>query len=108
MRVAAGGSRLGAAPRAVAAADPSSMEQAARQLGESRRLLAPLAWAGGTILLLLRGVKLLILNWRLSLLQLLPAAWVWLVMWSLKQHALRGAPFRELTPAGTVTLFAIT
>ncbi len=108
MRVATWTSKLGAAARAVAAADPTRIEQAARELGESRRLLAPLAWAAGTILLLLRGIKLLILNWRLSLLQLVPAAWVWLVMWNLKQHALRGSPFREFTPAGTATLFAIT
>jgi hypothetical protein len=58
--------------------------------------------------LLLRGIKLLILNWRLSLLQLLPAAWVWLAMWDLKQHALRGSPFRQFTLAGAAAVFALT
>jgi len=71
-------------------------------------MLAPVAWAAGTIVLLLHGVKLLIFNWRLSLLQLVPAAWTWLVMWDLKQHALRGSPFREFTPAAVAALFAIT
>jgi hypothetical protein len=73
------------------------MEPAARQLGESRRILTPLAWAAGTVVLLIRGVKLLVLNWRLSLIQLIPAAWVWVVTWDLKQHLLHGASFRHLS-----------
>ena len=34
------------------------------------------------------GVLLLILNWRLTLLQLLPAAWIWAMTWNLKNHTL--------------------
>jgi hypothetical protein len=86
--------------RTVADADAVRIELAARQLGASRRYLAPVAWAAGAIVLLIRGIKLLILNWRLMLIELVPAAWVWLVMWDLKQHALRGAAFRQLTLAG--------
>jgi hypothetical protein len=79
----------------VADADPTDIEAAARQLGESRRYLAPVAWAAGALVLLVRGVKLLFLNWRLTLVEFVPAAWLWLVMWDLKQHALRHAAFRE-------------
>jgi hypothetical protein len=98
-----------ATARAVADADPNTIEASARQLGESRRYLAPVAWAAGALVLLVRGIKLLLLNWRLTLIELVPAVWVWLVMWDLKQHALRGAPFRDLTVGGVIgiTLVAI-
>ena len=48
------------------------------------RILTPLAWAARTVILLIRGVKLLVLNWRLSLIQLVPAAWLWVVTRDLK------------------------
>jgi hypothetical protein len=91
--------------RAVADADASFVEDSVRQLGQSRRFLAPLAWAAGTLVLLLRGVKLLLLNWRLSLVELVPAVWIWLAMLDLKRHTLRGTPFRQLTVGGATLLF---
>jgi hypothetical protein len=100
--------RLVLAARAVADADPTQIESTARQLGESRRYLAPLAWAAGAIVLLIRGVKLLFLNWRLSVIELVPAAWVWLVMWDLKQHALRGEAFRQITAGGMLLLVVVS
>jgi hypothetical protein len=101
-------SRLVAAARAVADADPAEIESTARQLGESRRYLAPVAWAAGAIVLLIRGIKLLLLNWRLTLIELVPAAWVWIVMWDLKQHALRGDAFRQITTREVVALVVLT
>src|SRR3954453_24061407 len=88
--------------RTDADADAARIELRAKEFGESRRYLAPIAWAAGALVLLVRGVKLLLLNWRLLLIELVPAAWVWLVMWELKQHALRGAPFRQITLGGMV------
>lgn len=96
------------AARAVADADPAAIEESALQLGESRRYLAPVAWAAGALVLLVRGVKLLILNWRLTLVELVPAAWVWLVMWDLKQHTLRGEAFRQLTVGGLLLMAAVS
>jgi hypothetical protein len=93
--------------RAVADADGKEIEAAVRQLGESRPFLTPIAWAAGACVLLIRGIKLLLVNWRLSLIELVPAAWIWLVMWDLKRHALRGAAFQELTWGGTVLLAVI-
>jgi hypothetical protein len=90
--------------RVVADADASEIESAAQKFAESRRYLAPVAWATGAIVLVIRGIKLLILNWRLTLIQLIPALWVWLVMWDLKAHALRGDAFREITVGGMVLL----
>jgi hypothetical protein len=99
--------RLVRTARAVADADPTQIESTARQLGESRRYLAPLAWAAGTIVLLVRGVKLLVLNWRLTLIELVPALLVWVVMWELKHHTLRAVPFREVTLGGLLVMAAV-
>lgn len=100
--------RLIAAVKAVANADPHEIEAAAHELGTSRRYLAPIAWAGGTLVLLVRGVKLLVLNWRLSLIELVPAVWVWFVMWDLRRHALRSDAFRQVTPGQLLALVALT
>jgi hypothetical protein len=97
---------------AIANADPGDIESASRQLGESRKFLAPVAWAAGTLVLLVQGIKLLFLNWRLSLVQLIPAAWVWLASWDLKQHLLHGRSFAHLTfperAALVVAILALT
>jgi hypothetical protein len=99
--------RLVQLTKAVADADAGEIETAVRQIGESRRYLTPIAWAAGASVLLIRGIKLLIMNWRLSLIELIPAAWIWVVMWDLKQHSLRGAAFRETSFWGTVLLGVI-
>jgi hypothetical protein len=93
--------------RAIANADPTEIEATARQLGESSRYLAPVAWAAGALVLLVRGVKLLFLNWRLTLIELVPAAFLWVVMWDLKQHALRHAAFRQITLGGVIVLTVV-
>lgn len=89
---------LGLLVHAIVAADPIAIEAGLRRLGESRRTLAPLAWAAGTLVLMLAGVKLLVLNWRLLLIQLVPAVVVWLAMWDLKQHFLHHTEFRDVSP----------
>lgn len=94
--------------RAVADAHPSEIESTAYRLGGSRRYLAPVAWAAGALVLLVRGVKLLLTNWRLTLVELVPAIWVWLVLWDLKRHALRGDAFREITVRGVILLTLVT
>src|SRR5262245_31286842 len=96
------------AARAVADADPIAVESSARDLGESRPYLAPVAWAAGAIVLLIRGLKLLALNWRLSLIELVPAAWVWVVMWDLRQHNLRSDAFRDVTVGGLTVLVLLS
>ncbi len=99
--------RLIALTSAVADADPAQVQAAAQRFGSSRRYLAPVGWAAGTLVLLLRGVKMLILNWRLLLIQLVPAAWIWITMYDLKQHGLRGAPFRELHLGSVLAVSAL-
>jgi hypothetical protein len=68
--------------------DPLEIERSAMELGSTRRLLAPLAFVAGTLALMVVGVKPLIKNWRLTLVELVPAAWIWVTMWNLKSHVL--------------------
>jgi hypothetical protein len=75
-------------------------------------VLAPLAFAVGACTLLFQGVKLLASNWRLTLVQVLPAMWIWLAMFDLKAHVLHGKSFNVvrgavLIPIGLV-IVAIT
>ncbi len=73
---------------AVRSTDPARVEAAAKELGSRRRWLAPLAYAAGTVAVVFDGVLLLARNWRLVLLQVVPAAWIWAMTWNLKNHAL--------------------
>jgi hypothetical protein len=47
--------------------------------------------------MLFDGVKLLFTNWRLTLIQVLPAMWIWAAMFDLKAHVLHGKSFHVLT-----------
>jgi hypothetical protein len=46
--------------------------------------------------MLFEGLKLLVTNWRLMLVQILPAMWIWIAMFDLKAHALRDKSFHVL------------
>lgn len=75
------------------------------RLSRSRPWLAPLALAVGAFAMLFVGVKLLFTNWRLTLIQVLPAMWIWAAMFDLKAHVLRGKEFHVLTgPAIVIPL----
>jgi len=50
----------------------------------------------GAIAMLFEGVKLLVTNWRLTLVQVLPAMWIWAAMFDLKAHVLHGKSFHVL------------
>ena len=72
------------------------------RLSRSRRWLAPLALAVGAFAMLFDGVKLLFTNWRLTLIQVLPAMWIWAAMYDLKAHVLHGKTFHVLTGPAVV------
>ena len=55
--------------------------------------------------MLFDGVKLLVLNWRLSLVQLLPAMWIWIAMYDLKGHEFRDRSLHVLS--GPLLIFII-
>jgi hypothetical protein len=68
-------------------------------LSRSRRLFAPLAFTVGAFAMLFDGVRLLFANWRLTLVQVLPAMWIWLAMFDLKARVLHGRSFPTLRGA---------
>lgn len=85
--------------------DEAGIARAIEELSRSRRYLAPLAWAVGGIAMLLGGVRLLFSNWRLTLIQVLPAIWIWLAMYDLRAHLLHDREFRDLE--GLLLVFLI-
>ncbi len=62
----------------------------------AQSVLAPLALIVGAFSMLFQGIKLLFTNWRLTLVQILPAMWIWAAMLDLKAHALHGKEFHLL------------
>jgi hypothetical protein len=74
------------ATAAVRSTDPARVESALKDLGGRRRWLAPLVYAAGTVAVVFDGVLLLLRNWRLTLLQLFPAVWIWIMTWDMKNH----------------------
>jgi hypothetical protein len=75
--------------------DQAIVEQILR-LSRKRRLFAPLAFTVGAFAMLFDGLKLLLTNWRLTLVQVLPAVWIWLAMFDLKARVLHGKSFPTL------------
>ena len=73
--------------------DVAAVEEAVLRLSRSRPWLAPLALAVGALTILFEGLRLLFINWRLTLIQVLPAMWIWAAMLDLKAHVLHGQSF---------------
>jgi len=90
---------------AIRVGDPATVERAVFDLSRSRRILAPLGLLVGAFVTLFDALRLLVLNWRLMLVEILPAMWIWLAMLDLKAHVLHGKSFRTAGP--TVTLLAM-
>jgi hypothetical protein len=95
--------------RAILDSDEAAVEEAVLRLSRSRRLFAPLALAVGAVIILFDGVKLLFSNWRLTLIQVLPAMWIWAAMYDLKAHVFYGKTYHMVTgPARAAIVLAIT
>jgi hypothetical protein len=92
--------RVGAMVRnlvdAILRSDDAAVERAVVQLSRRSRWLAPLALVVGAFLMLLQGLKLLITNWRLTLVQIIPAMWIWVAMLDIKVHMLHGKQLNVL------------
>jgi hypothetical protein len=74
--------------------DDTQVEAAVLQLSRSKRIFAPLTFAVGALLMLFQGVKLIFADWRLSLIQVLPAMWIWAALLDLKLHVVGRREFR--------------
>jgi hypothetical protein len=83
--------------QAVRDSDRAAVDEMIMRLSRSRPWLAPLAFAIGAFAMLFEGVRLLLTNWRLTLIQVLPAMWIWAAMFDLKVHVLHGKSFHVLT-----------
>jgi hypothetical protein len=83
--------------RAIRDSDTAAAEEAILRLSRRRRWLAPLALTVGALMMLFVGVKLLVTNWGLLLVQVLPAMWIWVAMLDLKAHVLKEKSFHVLT-----------
>jgi hypothetical protein len=91
--------------QAVRDSDQATVNEMVLRLSRARPWLAPLAFAVGAFAMLFDGVKLLFTNWRLTLIQVLPAMWIWAAMLDLKAHVLHGKTFLVLTgPAVVIPL----
>ena len=81
--------------RAIREGDEAAVETAVLELSRSRRIFAPLVFAIGAFVMLFQGLKLLFANWRLTLIQVLPAMWIWAAFLDLKVHVFKGRTFHN-------------
>ena len=88
--------RIASLVRAIEESDETKIEEAVLRLSHTRRLFSPLAFAVSAFTLLFDGLRLLVSNWRLTLVQILPAVWVWAAMADIKVHVLHGHSFTVL------------
>jgi len=72
------------------------VESVVLSLSRRSRLLAPLTLVVGAFVMLFQGVKLLFTNWRLTLIQIVPAMLIWFAMLDLKLHLFRGKSLRVI------------
>ena len=94
--------------RAIREDDEAAVEAAVLALSRSRRIFAPLVFGVGAFVMLFQGLKLLFSNWRLTLIQVLPAMWIWAAMLDLKLHVFKGNEFHAWqTPAQILLVVTI-
>jgi len=85
--------RIGSLVRSIENGDEAKIEEAVLRLSGSRRAFAPLVFAVGAFALLFDGLRLLLSNWRLTLIQIPPAVWIWLAMADFRAHVLHDQSF---------------
>ena len=91
--------------RAIREGDEREIEASVRALSQSRRIFAPLVFGVAAFVMLFQGLRLLVSNWRLTLVQVLPAMWIWVAMFDLKAHVFKGKEFA--TWHGSVELLLV-
>lgn len=95
--------------RAIREDDEAAVEAAVLALSRSRRIFAPLVFVVGAFLMLFQGVRMLFSNWRLLLIQVLPAMWIWVALLDLRAHVFQGKEFHNpFGPAAVALVVAIT
>jgi len=92
--------------RAIREGDEAAVESAVIALSQSRRIFAPLVFAVGAFAMLFQGLRLLVTNWRLTLIQILPAVWIGLALADLRVHVLQRQEFQSWHGATAIALVA--
>src|SRR5690348_2042037 len=91
---------------AIREGDEQRVEEAILQFSRKKRIFAPLALAVGAFVMLFNGLRLLVTNWRLMLVQILPAMLIWAVTLDLKAHVLHGRQFHTIRGPIVLLIFA--
>jgi len=81
---------------AIQAGDDAAVEEAVLDLSRRKRIFAPLGLIVGGFAMVFDGLRLVFSNWRLTLVQVLPAMWIWLAMYDVKAHLFRGRSFHPM------------
>lgn len=100
-------SRVGEFVHAIESTDEAKIEEAVVRLSESHVLLRPLALAISAFVLLFDSLRLILTNWRLMLLQLLPALWIWLAMAILRAYVLYDQDLEEIYGLEIIPVFLV-
>jgi hypothetical protein len=77
------------------------------RLSRSRRLFAPLAYTVGAFAMLVNGLRRLLRDQWLIVIELLPAVWLWLAMYDLRLQLFRGRSFHGANEARLVPIAAL-
>jgi hypothetical protein len=95
---------------AAAATDPADITRLLQRAGEHHRALLPLAFAGHTLESVVHGVLLLVRNWRLMLVELVPAVWIGAITWNWRAHVSGRLELVEVhgSVAAAIALFVVT
>jgi hypothetical protein len=91
---------------AIREGDEQRVEEAVLQFSRRKRIFAPLALVVGAFVMLFSGLRLLVTNWRLMLIQILPAMLIWAVTLDLKAHVLYGRQFHTIRGPIVLLIFA--
>ncbi len=97
MTVREWGERLAEVGRGVRDGDEAVVTRAVEDLSRRHRLLAPLALVVGGVALLFSGLRILFSNWRLTVIQIPPAVWIWAAMYDLRAHVLHDRTWHAIT-----------
>jgi hypothetical protein len=92
---------------AIQRGDEADVESAVLALSRSRRIFAPLVFAVGAFVMLFQGLRLLFVNWRLTLVQVLPAMWIWVALLDLKAHVFKEKDFHTWLGPAALALVAL-
>ncbi len=92
---------------AIRQGDDEMVERAVLDLSARSRWLAPLALLVSGFVMLFQGVKLLFINWRLTLVQILPAMWIWVALMDFKMHVVHDHSFLRLRGPAVLLLGAL-